>query len=211
MAQRTKARGPISDETKLLEAPPPDLATAADAATNTGGGGGGPYEMVESFYVHSIASLAEVAAVNAFSVGVLLRETGMFADSRPGQGIEGRFPISEAFTLAVWGELSRCAGVSLARASRIVQNNLDVYGMMRHGWARLPLSLAPERLGQPPWGRETCTITVNLWEVWLQFWPRFRDYAVRESRDPNMRAACALFEDRMQRVREAIAAGLSCA
>ena len=155
MAQRTKARGPISDETKLLEAPPPDLATAADAATDTGGGGGGPYEMVESFYVHSIASLAEVAAVNAFTVGVLLRETGMFADSRPGQGIEGRFPISEAFTLAVWGELSRCAGVSLARASRIVQNNLDVYGMMRHGWARLPLSLAPERLGQPPWGRET--------------------------------------------------------
>ena len=156
MAERTKARGPISDETKLLEAPPPDLATADNAATDTGGGGG-PYEMVESFYVHSVASLAEVAGVNVFTLGLFLRETGTFSDCRPGQGVEGIFLISEAFALAVWGELSRCAGVSLARASRIVPRALDPYGFMRNGHTRLPLSLAPERLGQPPWGRETFT------------------------------------------------------
>ena len=201
MAQRTKARGPISDETKLLEARRPTSNAATPrpipeeaAAVLT--------RWSRAFTSTRSPHWRRSPAVNAFSVGVLLRETGTFADCRPGQGIEGVFPISEAFTLAVWGELSRCAGVSLARASRIVQNNLDVYGMMRHGWARLPLSLAPERLGQPPWGRETCTITVNLWQVWLQFWPRFRDYAVRDiRRDPNMRAACALFEDRVQRVR----------
>ena len=208
MAQRTKARGPISDETKLLEAPPPDLAQRRRRdryrrrrrrSLRDG------RELLRPL----VASLAEVAAVNAFTVGVLLRETGMFADSRPGQGIEGRFPISEAFTLAVWGELSRCAGVSLARASRIVPDNLDVYGMMRHGWARLPLSLAPERLGQPPWGRETLhdhRRPVGGVAPILAALPRLRREGI--ARPKHASRLCAVRGPR-EAHREAIAAGLS--
>jgi hypothetical protein len=213
MPKQTKARGPLGNERtkKALETPPSVATLGTDATTDTGGGGflG---EEVEGFYIHSVASLAEVAGnINAFTLATFLRETGEFAECRPGQGIEGCFLISEAFALAVWGELSRCAGVSLGRAARIVPRSLDPYGLMRHGYTRLPLSLDPKRLGQPPLGGEPAIVVLDLGAIWQGFWPRFREYAVKHSPNRNMRAACAIFEDRVSRVREAIEAGLSCA
>jgi hypothetical protein len=209
---KTKARGPLATPTtKALESPPPDLSALAADATDTGGGLDLSPDP-ESFYVHGVAALAEVVTINPWTLSAFLRDTGELAECRPGQGIEGCFTIAETFALAVWGELSRCAGVSLGRAARIVPRSLDPYGLMRHGYTRLPLSLDPKRLGQPPLGGEPAIVILDLGAIWQGFWPRFRDYAVKHSPDRNMRAACAIFEDRVRRVPEAVeAAGLSCA
>jgi hypothetical protein len=206
--QRTKARGPLDNATtNALETPPPDSALAADPTADTGGGGflG---EEVEGFYIHSVASLAEVAEINPWTLSAFLRDTGELAECRPGQGIEGCFLISEAFALAVWAELSRCARVSLAQAARIAPRSLDPYGCLRNGVERLPLSLDPKRIGQPPLAGEHA-IVLDLWAVWEGFWPRFAAYAVKHSRDPNMRFACEVFEQRVRRIHEGWALGLS--
>jgi hypothetical protein len=204
--QRTTARGPLSKETTLL--PPADIPTYEPDATLDTGGGGGSFPDVEGVYVHSVGPLAELAGLNGFTVASFLRETSTFTDCRPGQGVEGVFRINEAFALACWGELSRwVVGVSLAGAWRILPPSVDPYGLMREGYTHLPLSLDPKRPGQAPLDGEPVTITIDLWQVWLGFWPRFRAYVLRTDR--NMGGACAAFEARVERRHEAIAAGLS--
>src|SRR4051812_34599330 len=202
MAKRTTARAPLGTTTDDV-LPLPDLATtlASDATPDTGGGF---LQEAELYPVGGVAALAEIAALNAWTVAAFLRETGEFQECRPGQGAEGCFLISECFTLAVWGELARC-GFSLNFASHIVPRSLDVYGLMRGGCTRLSLSLNPNRLGQPSLGGETA-ITLDLWRLWLEFLPRWRAYVVRQR--PHMRGALAAFEERVQDVREALEAGL---
>ena len=77
MAKRTeRTRAARHDDEPRRTCCRADLATthASDATPDTGGGGGVHAKMVEGFYVHSVAALAEVAALNAFTVGVLSRD-----------------------------------------------------------------------------------------------------------------------------------------
>jgi hypothetical protein len=202
---RTTARAPLPGDSKLLlEAPLPDIASKASNATDTGGGG--KLGAVEGYYIHSVAALAEVADLNAWTLAAFFRKSGALAECRPGQGIEGCFLISEAFAVYIWGDLARRLDGSLSAAARIAPRSLDLYGDMRNGATRRSLSLDPKRLGQPALGGEAAVIELYLWQLWQAFFPRFRAYVVKH--DPNMRGPCAAFEARVKDLREALA-GLS--
>ena len=206
----TKARWPIDGRTTSKRAlMAGDVATTTrDDATDTGGGGGFTSDC-DGCYVHSVAALAEIAGLNGFTVSSFLRDTATFADCRPGQGIEGVFTLDRAYMLAVWGVVARQAGVSLKTAAKIVPATVPIFGMLRSGHRSAAFSLDPARRGNPPLPGDATALVVDLLAVWDEFWPRCRDYLIRHSADPNVRAACALFDDRVRRIVEAAECGLS--
>ena len=82
---------------------------------------------------------------------------------------------------------------------RLVPRNLDPYGLMVNmPFTRLRIALDPADSkhpgGRPPGASDPVVLELDLWAIIEELLPRFKAYAFARSKDPNAKAALALYE-----------------